>query len=291
MIAPKTSRPASQAALPAVDPGRPADYHLLDDRIRAIEDFLAFGIDARDLCLVPDVVLPQKFKVPNLPKCKGLSCPGSHITMYYRKMASYIDNDDLLIHCFQDSLSGAFLDWYMGLEHTKIRSWRDLSEAFLKQYKYNRDMAPIRFQLQNQAQRTNETFKEYAQCWRKTTSRVRPTLSDNELVDIFMSTLQGLYYEEMIGSSSTNFADMVTISERIDNGLKSGKITDTTAPQTMSKRSHGGITKKKEGEANAMTVGAHLISVSDGPYVVLYVSVCRCNSVSTTAMSVSTTER
>lgn len=52
--------------------------------------------------------------------------------VYCRKMASYIDNDDLLIHCFQDSLSGASLDWYMSLKRTKIRSWRDLSKEFLK---------------------------------------------------------------------------------------------------------------------------------------------------------------
>lgn len=60
-------------------------------------------------------------------------------------------------------------------------------------------------------------------------SRVRPTLSDNELVDIFMGTLQGLYFENMIGSSLTNFDDMVTIAERVESGLKSEKITDTTA--------------------------------------------------------------
>lgn len=84
-------------------------------------------------------------------------------------------------------------------------------------------------------------------------SRVRPALSDNELMDIFMGTLQGLYYEKMIGSSSTNFADMVTIGERVENGMKSRKITNTTAPQTTNKRSHGGLTKKKEGEANDVT--------------------------------------
>lgn len=88
-------------------------------------------------------------------------------------------------------------------------------------------------------------------------SRVRPTLSDNKLVDIFMGTLHKLYYKKMIGSSSTNFADMVTIGERVENGLKSGKITDITAPQTTNKRSHGGFTKKNEGEANAMMAGAH----------------------------------
>ncbi|XP_050889924.1 uncharacterized protein LOC127095252 [Lathyrus oleraceus] len=87
-------------------------------------------------------------------------------------------------------------------------------------------------------------------------SRVRPTLFDNELVDIFMGTLQGLYFEKMIGSSSTNFADMVTIGERVKSGLKSGKITDTTAPRTINKRPYGGFAKKKEGEANAVTAKA-----------------------------------
>lgn len=188
-IAPKASRPTRQVAPPAVDPARPADYQLLDDKIRVIEGFSSFGIDARDLCLVPNVVLPQKFKVSDLPKYKGLSCPCSHLAMYCRKMASHIDNDNLLIHCFQDSLAGASLDWYMSLERSKVRSWKDLSEAFLKQ-------------LQNQLQRSNETFNEYAQRWHEMASRVRPTLSDNELVDIFMGTLQGLYFEKMIDNSS-----------------------------------------------------------------------------------------
>lgn len=70
---------------------------------------------------VPNVVLTQKFKVPYFPKYKGLRCSRSHITIYYRKMTSYIDNDEFLIHYFQDNLSEASLDWYMGLERNKIR--------------------------------------------------------------------------------------------------------------------------------------------------------------------------
>lgn len=112
---------ANQVAPPAADPARHADYQLLDDKIRTIEGFSAFGLDTRDLCLVLNIVLPQKFKVSDLPKYKGLNYPRSHITMYCRKTASYIDNDNLLIHFFQDSLFGASLDWYMGLERTKIR--------------------------------------------------------------------------------------------------------------------------------------------------------------------------
>ena len=46
-------------------------------------------------------------------------------------------------------------------------------------------------------------------------SRVRPTLTDTELVDIFMGILQSLYYEKMVGSSSFNFDDIIIIRERI----------------------------------------------------------------------------
>jgi len=55
----------------------------------------------------------------------------------------------------------------MHLEPTQIRSWNDLVDAFLKQYKYNVDMAPARLQLQNISKKNSETFKEYAQRWRE----------------------------------------------------------------------------------------------------------------------------
>lgn len=108
-------------------------------------------------------------------------------------------------------------------------------------------MVPTRIQLQNEVQRSNETFKEYAQRWREMASMVRPALSDNELVDIFMGMLQGLYYEKMIGSLSTKWADMVTIGELVENGLKSRKITDTTAPQATNKRWMGASQRKTRG--------------------------------------------
>lgn len=144
---------------------RPMDYQLLDDKIRDIEGFSTFGMDAKDMSLVPSVVIPQKFKLLDLTKYKGLSCSQSHVTLYYKKMASYMGNDDLLIHCFKDSLYGASLDEYMSLERTKIRLWRDLFEAFIKLYKYNLDMAHTRLKLHNQSQKSSKTFKEYAHRW------------------------------------------------------------------------------------------------------------------------------
>ncbi|KAI5436560.1 hypothetical protein KIW84_022892 [Lathyrus oleraceus] len=68
-----------------------------------------FGNSAAELFLVPGVKIPVKFKVPDFEKYKGNTCPLAHLVMYARKMSTQTDNDQLLIHYFQDSLSGAAL--------------------------------------------------------------------------------------------------------------------------------------------------------------------------------------
>ena len=117
----------------------------LEERLRAIEGGGNFGFgNAAGLCLVSDVVIPPKFKVPEFEKCRGASCPKNHLTMYCRKMAAHAGDEKLLIHFFQDSLASTTLSWYMHMEPARIRSWNDLIDAFLKQYKYNVDMTPDR---------------------------------------------------------------------------------------------------------------------------------------------------
>lgn len=135
----------------------------LAEKLRILEGHNSTRLSALEMCLVPDVVIPPKFKTPEFEKYKGLTCPNVHLKMYCRKMAAYARDDKLMIHCFQDSLTGAFLDWYMQLECSNIHTWDELAEAFAKQYKYNTDMAPNRTQLQSMAQKDNESFKEYAQ--------------------------------------------------------------------------------------------------------------------------------
>uniref|UniRef100_A0A151UD77 Retrotransposon gag domain-containing protein n=1 Tax=Cajanus cajan TaxID=3821 RepID=A0A151UD77_CAJCA len=146
------------------------------------------------------------------------------MTMYCRKMETYARNDKLLIHCFQDSLTRAALNWYMHLERAYIRSWKDLADAFLKQYKYNIDMVPDRFELHSMSKKDGETFKEYAQRWREVAAQVEPPLSDRETVALFIDTLRAPFYDKMIGNISSNFSDIVIIGERIENGMRSGKI-------------------------------------------------------------------
>lgn len=101
----------------------------------------AHGLDAIDMYLVLDLVIPQKFRVSNLDKYKRDSYLRYHLEMFCRKMTLYAHNDKIMIHYFQDSLRGASLSWYMQLERIHIQPWLDLDSAFLKQCKYNLDMA------------------------------------------------------------------------------------------------------------------------------------------------------
>ena len=80
---------------------------ILEERLRVIEGVGNYCLsNAAGLCLVPDVVIPAKFQVPEFEKYRGATCLKSHLTMYCRKMAAHAHDDKMLIHFFQDSLAG-----------------------------------------------------------------------------------------------------------------------------------------------------------------------------------------
>jgi len=49
-------------------------------------------------------------------------------------MGVYSMDEKLLMHFFQDSLARAAVAWYINLEASQVRSWKDLATAFIRQY-------------------------------------------------------------------------------------------------------------------------------------------------------------
>jgi hypothetical protein len=45
-------------------------------------------------------------------------------------------------------LSDTALTWYIRLNNTKVKKWKDLVDAFMRQYKFNIDVGPDRLSLQ-----------------------------------------------------------------------------------------------------------------------------------------------
>jgi len=77
----------------------------------------------------------------------------------------------------------------MNLDRSEIRTFNDLREAFVRQYKLNVDMAPDRSDLQAMTQKDDETFREYAQRWRNVTTQVSPHVEEKEMTKLFLKTL------------------------------------------------------------------------------------------------------
>ena len=162
-----------------------------------------------------------------------------------RKIQPHTTDKKLWIHFFQESLSGTQLEWYYQLESSNIRTWTDLATAFYKHYQYNSELAPTRLQLQNMTMGSKESFKEYAQKWRDLAGRVKPPMTDRELVDMFMGTLTGPFYSHLLGSSSSGFTELILTGERVESGIRSGKIQAATSAST--KKSYQG-----KNESNAV---------------------------------------
>ena len=92
---------------------------------------------------------------------------------------------------------------------------------------------------------TGEGFKEYAQKWRDLAGRVQPPLTDRELVDMFLGTLSGPFFNHLIGSSSAGFTELILTGERVEVGIQSGKIHKYTSSSSLKKP----FTSKKEANA------------------------------------------
>jgi hypothetical protein len=73
----------------------------LEQRLRAFEGTsLHDHIKAVEMCLVPNVVIPKKFRLQGFVKYTGTQCPVTHLKAYYNKMVEVVYDEKLLIHFF-----------------------------------------------------------------------------------------------------------------------------------------------------------------------------------------------
>ena len=99
-------------------------------------------------------------------------------------------------------------------------------EAFLKQYKFNLEIAPDRTSLMSMEEKSQESVRAYAQRWRDEAKHVQPPLIETEMVTLFANTFKAPYYEHIMGSSSQHIYDVVRIYERIEQEIKAGRIIE-----------------------------------------------------------------
>ena len=85
--------------------------------------------------------------------------------------------------------------------------------------------------------RQDEDYREYAVRWKNVASMVRPPLTIREENSMFVDILPSPYYDMLIVNAFVDFGDLMYFMERIEDGIKRGKILDTEANMMEKRRS------------------------------------------------------
>jgi hypothetical protein len=73
----------------------------IEEKMRAIKwNNLYDPIKATEMCFMPNMVIPKKFRVPKFVKYTGTQCPITHLRTYCNKMVEVVHDEKLLIHFF-----------------------------------------------------------------------------------------------------------------------------------------------------------------------------------------------
>ncbi|XP_019449507.1 PREDICTED: uncharacterized protein LOC109352108 [Lupinus angustifolius] len=96
------------------------------------------------------------------------------------------------------------------------------------------------------SKKPSENLREYVQRWRGLASQVLPRLEEEEQLSIFIDTIQSPYYELLMGNIATNFNALIKVGEKLEGGLRSGKIVEGNTGSGKKPN----FLKKKEGETN-----------------------------------------
>ncbi|XP_015064647.1 uncharacterized protein LOC107009834 [Solanum pennellii] len=208
---------------------------------QCIPDIAEFSYE--DLCIHPNLDLPEGFKIPKFDTFGGVGNPMAHLRAYCDQLVGVGRDEALLMRLFSRSLCGEAPEWFTSHETRQWPSWNALAKDFINQFDYNVEIVRDRYSLDKMKQKSTESYREFAYRWRKEAARVRPPMSEKEIVEVVVRVQKPEYYDRIMLLFRLKFAEIIKIGETIEDGLKSEKIARVAASPGSS-----GLLKKKREE-------------------------------------------
>ncbi|XP_015057549.1 uncharacterized protein LOC107003791 [Solanum pennellii] len=212
------------------------------------------GLSYAELCIHPDLNLPEGFKIPMFDTFGGVGNPMAHLRAYCDQLVGVGKDEALLMRLFSRSLCGEALEWFTSHETRQWPSWSALAKDFIDRFAYNVEIVPDRYSLEKMKQKSTESYREFAYRWRKEAARVRPPMTEKEIVEEFVRVQEPEYYDKIILLIGAKFAEIVKVGETIEDGLKSGKIARVSASPGSSV-----LMRKKREEVAAISYGGRKV--------------------------------
>ncbi|KAJ8570631.1 hypothetical protein K7X08_037603 [Anisodus acutangulus] len=172
------------------------------------------GLEYEDLCMHPDVQLPIGYKVPKFDLFDGKGNPRAHLRSYCDKLVGVGKDQAIIMKLFIRSLTGEALS-----TGTQART----RENGITGAQWHRIL-------------WIETFREYAIRWRAEAAKVQPPMAESEMTTLFVQSMKdATYYEKMISVIGRNFSEVVRMGDFIEEGIKTGRITNLAKIAATSK--------------------------------------------------------
>ncbi|XP_070008502.1 uncharacterized protein [Nicotiana sylvestris] len=220
----------------------------LTSRIQGVEGSKGIdGLNYEDLCIHPDVELPEGYKHPKFEMFDGTGDPMVHLRTYCDKLVRVGNDERIRMKLFMRSLKGDALSWYISRDPKKWSSRIGMASNFMDRFRFNTENAPDVFYIHNLKKKATETFHEYATRWRSEATKVKPTLEEEQMDKFFVWTQDPQYYERLMMIQNHKFSDIIKLGERIEEGIKSSIVTYFEAFQATNKAlQSGGVSKKRD---------------------------------------------
>ncbi|XP_055824288.1 uncharacterized protein LOC129892753 [Solanum dulcamara] len=210
-------------------------WNMKEEIMKSIKEFHytpdVAGLNYEDLCIHPNLDLPERFKVPKFDTFGGTGNPLAYLRAYCDQLVGVGKNEALLMQLFSRSLSGEALEWFSAQEIKQWSNWNALARDFIEI-----------------EQKSTKSYREYAYRWRKEAARVRPPMIEKEIMEVFVRMQEPEYYERLMLLVGAKFAEIVNVGETIEDGLKTGKVA-----RVASSIGSSGLVKKKREDVSTIS--------------------------------------
>ncbi|KAL8146597.1 hypothetical protein AgCh_004356 [Apium graveolens] len=125
--------------------------------------------------------ISRKFKMPTIKAYDGTGDPANHVRTFYNALLLQPVNDAIKCRAFPQTLSEMAHRWYSRLPPNSIGSFRELSQAFIKQFISGRVHEKSSASLMSIVQGAKESLRDYLNHFIKEALKV-PNLDDKVLM-------------------------------------------------------------------------------------------------------------
>ncbi|RVW66788.1 hypothetical protein CK203_066283 [Vitis vinifera] len=201
-----------------------------------------------DLNDVPVATLPVGFRMPDIERYTGVGCPCIHLRLYSTVMRALGLDEAQLLTLFPLSLSGVTQRWYASLESSRRRTWKDLTQEFLRQYSSSGDTSVTRRDLEFLRQGSDESVSSFISYWREKAAEMIERPTERDQMSMVLRSLHPRFARHLTGVPFQDFGSLVQALFDVDDGISRGLLSNITLfPDTERKgvvgssESYGGV--------------------------------------------------